>query len=85
MLSTTHLLADAREFGEIPPRHLDYAIVEAGLETGGGRVGHFVFQFGEGNTQSEFGGHVRQRVTGGLTGQCRTTRQTGVHFDDEIL
>ena len=75
-----------RKFVEVPAGHLDNAVVEAGFEAGRGHIARDrVAQFDQRFAQTKLGGHVCQRVAGGLASQRRATRQPCIHLDDEEL
>lgn len=58
LLQSTHLIADSGELLQIPPGYLDDAVVEAGLEAGGGGVGDRVTEQGQGPAQGQLGCHI---------------------------
>lgn len=75
----------SRELVHVPPRHLDDAVVEAGLEAGScASIRDDVRQFGQAVTQTELRGDVGQRVTGRLASQRGAPRQPRVHLDDVV-
>ena len=81
----TQFAVDHVEFVEVPARHFHHHVIEGGLETGHGRSGYGVFQFGEAVAEGQFGGDERQGVTRGFGSQSRTAGKAGVHFDDPVV
>ena len=73
------------ELGEIPTRNLNDHVVEGGLEEGAGGLRHRVLQVEEAVAKTQFGSNESQGIAGGLAGECRRTRQTGVDLDDAIV
>jgi hypothetical protein len=75
-----YLGADSGELAQVPPWDLHYAVVEAGLKAGSCGSRHRVPDIGQGNSEGQFGSHVRQRVACSLAGQGRAPRQTCIHL-----
>ncbi len=76
---------DLVELLEVPAGHLDDAVIEGGLEAGGGGVGDAVLDLDEVFAEGELGGDVGQGVAGGLGGEGGGAGETGVDLDDAVL
>ena len=64
---------------------LQHAVVDGGLEAGGGLAGHRVGDLVQGVAQGHLGGHLGDGVASGLGGQGRRAGHTGIDLDDCIL
>lgn len=84
-----HLCGHSGELLEIPSRNLNHAVVQTWFKTS--RRGVFlricdrVPQNWQGDSQGQFGCHISKGITRGFTSQGRAPRQTGIHFNDEVL
>mmetsp|Transcript_22121 Transcript_22121/g.71241 ORF Transcript_22121/g.71241 Transcript_22121/m.71241 type:complete len:479 (+) Transcript_22121:1785-3221(+) len=75
---------DPRELAHVPPRYLDDAVVEGGLEAGRRRLGHGVADGHEVVAERKLRGDVRQGESRRLGRESRGPRQASVHLDDAI-
>jgi len=64
---------------------LQHAVVDGGLEAGGGLAGYRVGDLVQGIAQGHLGGHLGDGVAGGLGGQGGGAGHTGVDLDDRVL
>ena len=77
--------AGGGELVEGQPGQLQHAVVQGGLEAGGGLAGDGVGDLVQGVTQGHLGGHLGDGVAGGLGGQGGGAAHAGVDLDDGIL
>src|SRR5690606_21948698 len=73
----------AGELLEGEPWGLDHDVVEARFEAGRRFLGDVVDDLVEGVADGELGGHLRDRVAGGLRRERRRPRHARVHLDDD--
>ena len=64
---------------------LQHAVVQGGLEAGGGLAGDGVGDLVQGIAQGDLGGHLGDGIAGGLRGQGGGAGHTGVDLDDRVL
>ena len=83
-----HLCAEpavgGAELIEGEPGHLDHAVVQHGLEGGPGHPGHGVVYLIQVIAQGYPGGNLGYGVSGGLGGQGRGARHSGVDLYDTV-
>ena len=93
--SDRHRLADALhltgeggvclgEFLEGEAGDFHHAVVDGGFEAGRRGLGDVVFEFVEAVADGEFRSDLGDRVSGRLGGECRGTRDAGIHLDDDL-
>ncbi|KAI3479544.1 hypothetical protein L1887_58356 [Cichorium endivia] len=79
------LAADADKLAQIPSGELGDDVVERRLEAGAGLARDAVADLVEGDVETELGSDEGKRVSGGLGGKRRGSRETGVDLDDAVL
>ncbi len=73
------------ELLEVPAGDLHHAVVQAGLEAGGGGAGDVVGHLVEGQAHGELGGQLGDGKAGRLARQRGRPRDAWIHLDDEGL
>ena len=73
------------ELAEVPARDFAHHVVERRLEEGRSGLRHRVLQIKQPVSQSELGGHERQRIACSFRRQRGRTAQAGVHFNHAVV
>ena len=82
---TANVALDVLELGKIPSGDFRDNVVERWFEVSSGGLGDGVGQLGQRVAETNLGGRVSQRVTGGLGGEGGRSGKTGVDFNDTVV
>ena len=83
--TAAQLAGNTVELTKVPARNLTYHIVEGRFEEGRRCFGYRVFKIEKSVSQSQFGSHKGQRITGCFGSQGRRAAQTGIHLDYPVI